>query len=224
MPPPTTAIASPPPRYAPRARNRTQTPSRRRSLLAPPPASSGSPRTGHLRGRPSPTATPEASTSSRGARARLVPLPRALFHLQRRRTEQPTRHQRRRARTCAPNARTSTRVGVPRSFLPHAPPRGSPGKPCTAEHHRQDATAEKAGEGPGCNLFFSFKGVSARFTVYTSELLKCETNHRKIRKMQTQLIWNPCNKIYKFCNIHICRNSTEFNLGKRLRKPPYACS
>src|SRR6185369_1423448 len=88
-------------------------------------------------------------------------------------------------------------VCVPRSLLSHAPPRGSPGKPCTAEHHRQDATAEKAGEGPGCNFFFSFKGVSASFPVYTSEILKCETNHRKIRKMQTQLIWIPCNKIYK---------------------------
>jgi len=97
LPPPTTVIASPPPRYAPRARNRTQTASRRRSPFAPPPASSGSPRTGQLRRRPSPTATPEASTSSRGARARLVPPPRALLHLQRRRTEQPTRHQRRRA-------------------------------------------------------------------------------------------------------------------------------
>ena len=224
MPPPTTAAASPPPSYAPRARNRPQTSSRRRSPFAPPPASSGSPRTGQLRRRPSTTATPEASTSSRGARARLVPLPRALLRLQRRRTEQPARHQRRRARTRALDARTSTRVGVPRSFLSHAPPRGSPGKPCTAEHHRQDATAEKAGEGPGCNFFFSFKGVSASFPVYTSELLKCETNHRKIGKMQTQLIWIPCNKIYKFCNIHICRNSTDFNLRKRIRNPPYACS
>src|SRR6185312_273051 len=171
------------PRYAPRARNRTQTPSRRRSLLAPPPASSGSPRTGQLRGRPSPTATPEASTSSRGARAHLVPLPRALLHLQRRRTEQPTRHQRRRARTRAPNTRTSTRVGVPRSLLSHTPPRGSPGKPCIAEHHRQDATAEKAGEGPDCKFFFSFKGVSASIPVYIRELLKYETNHKKIRKL-----------------------------------------
>ena len=107
----------------------TQTSSRRRSPFAPPPASSGSPRTGRLRRRPSTTATPEASTSSRGARARLVSLPRALLHLQRRRTEQPTRHQRRRARTRTPNTRTSTRVGVPRSLLSHASPRGSPVSP-----------------------------------------------------------------------------------------------
>src|SRR6185312_13951364 len=180
--------------------------------------------TGRLRRRPSTTATPEASSSSRGARARPVPLPRALLHPQRRRTEQPTRHQRRRARTRAPNSRTSTRVGVPRSLLSHAPPRGSPGKPCTAEHHRQDATAEKARKGPGCNFFFTFKGVSASFPGYTSELLKCETNHRKIGKMQTQLIWIRCNKIYKFCNIHLCRNSTELNLRKRIKKPPYTCS
>ena len=71
------------------------------------------------------------------------------------------------------STRTAARVGVPRSLLSHAPPRGSPGKPYLAEHHRQDATAEKAGEGPGCNLFFLFEGVFARFPVYVSELLKC---------------------------------------------------
>src|SRR6185436_2533027 len=100
----------------------------------------------------------------------------------------------------ASNPRTPTRVGVPRSLLSHAPPRCSPGKPCLAEHHRRAAAAEKAGEGPGCNFFFSFKGVFASIPVYTSEILKCRTNHRKIVKMQTQRIWNPCNKIYKFCN------------------------
>ena len=142
----------------------------------------------------------------------------------RRRTEQPPRHWRRRARIRASNPRTPTRVGVPRSLLSHAPPSCSLGKPCLAEHHRRAAAAEKAGEGPGCKFFLSFKGVSASIPVYTSELLKCETKYRKIGKMQTQLIWIPCNKIYKFCNIHICRNSTKFNLGKRLRKPPYACS
>ena len=120
--------------------------------------------------------------------------------------------------------RTSTRVGVPRPPLSHAPPRCCPGKPCLAEHHRQDATAEKAGKGPGCNLFFSFEGVFASFLGLSSEILKCITNHKKIVKMQTQLIWNPCNKIYKFCNSHICRNSTEFNLGKRIRKSTHACS
>ena len=30
--------------------------------------------------------------------------------------------------------------------------------------------------------------------------------------MQTQLIWNLGNKIYKFCNNEIYRNSTKFNL------------
>ena len=62
-------------------------------------------------------------------------------------------------------------------------PVAAPGKPCLAEHHRQDAAAEKAGEGPDCNLFFSFKGVFARIPVYDSELLKCKTNHRIIVKM-----------------------------------------
>jgi len=42
--------------------------------------------------------------------------------------------------------------------------------------------------------------------------------------MQTQLIWNLCNKIYKFCNSEVCRNSTKFNLGKRIRKSTHACS
>src|SRR6185312_13456227 len=88
----------------------------------------------------------------------------------------------RRAHLRPSSTRTATRVGVPRSLLSHAPPRGSPGKPCLAEHHRQDATAEKAGEGPGCKFFFSFKGVSASIPVYGSELLKCKTNHRKIVK------------------------------------------
>src|SRR6185369_7156383 len=111
---------------------------------------------------------------------------------------------------------TSTRVGVPR------PSRCSPDKPYLAEHHRQDATAEKAGEGPGCNLFFSLKGVFARIPVFVSELLKCQTNHRKIIKIQTQLIWNPCNKIYKFCHGEICRKFTNFNLGKRIRKSTHA--
>ena len=59
-----------------------------------------------------------------------------------------------------------------RTPLPNVPPRCSPGKPCLAEHHWQDATAEKAGEGPGYN-FFSLKGVFARFPVFVSELLKC---------------------------------------------------
>ena len=60
--------------------------------------------------------------------------------------------------------------------------------------------------------------------MYVSEILKCETNHKKIIKMQTQLIWNPCNKIYKFCNSEVCINSTKFNLGKRIRKATHACS
>ena len=72
-----------------------------------------------------------------------------------------------------PFTRTPTWVGVPRPSLSHAPPRCSPDKPYLAEHHLQDATAEKAGEGPGCNLFFSLKSVCARFPVYVSELLKC---------------------------------------------------
>ena len=61
-------------------------------------------------------------------------------------------------------------MGVPRTPLSHAPPRCSPGKPCLAEHHRLDATAEKAGEGPGCNLFFSLQGVFASLPEYRSEL------------------------------------------------------
>jgi hypothetical protein len=74
-------------------------------------------------------------------------------------------------------------------------PRCSPGKPCLVEHHRQDATAEKAGEGPGCNFSFSFKGLAASFTEFGSELQKCITNHKKIIKLQNQMIWNPHNEI-----------------------------
>jgi hypothetical protein len=62
--------------------------------------------------------------------------------------------------------------------LPHC----SPGKPCLAEHHQQDATAEKAGEGPGCNFSFLFKGLAASFTEVGSELQKCITNHKKFEK------------------------------------------
>ena len=42
--------------------------------------------------------------------------------------------------------------------------------------------------------------------------------------MQTQLIWNIGNKIYKFCNNQICRNSTDIYLWKRIRKDINACS
>jgi hypothetical protein len=37
-------------------------------------------------------------------------------------------------------------------------------------------------------LFFSFEGVFASFLGFGSELQKCITNHKKIVKMQTQLI------------------------------------
>ena len=42
--------------------------------------------------------------------------------------------------------------------------------------------------------------------------------------MQTQLIWNSCNKIYKFCNNQIYRNSTNIYLWKRIRKAINASS
>src|SRR6185437_13721191 len=50
-----------------------------------PPASSSSPRTGPPRGRPCTRATLGDSSCSRGARARDVPLPRALLRLPHRR-------------------------------------------------------------------------------------------------------------------------------------------
>ena len=206
---PSTPIASQHSSNAPRVLNRAQTHPRHRSPSAPPPASSGSPRTGQTRGRPCTRATPGASSCSHGACARDVPLPRTLLRLHHRRPnffsaisadELVCGH--------LPLERLQGWVFLELLSLYHAPPHCSPGKPCLAEHHRQDATAEKASEGPGCNLFFSLEGVFASFPVFGSEILKCVTNHRKIVKMQTQLIWNPCNKIYKFCNIHFCRNST----------------
>ena len=57
-----------------------------------------------------------------------------------------------------------------RTPLPNVPPRCSPGKPCLAEHHRKDATAEKASEGHGCNFSFLVKGLFASFSEFGSEL------------------------------------------------------
>ena len=57
-----------------------------------------------------------------------------------------------------------------------------------------------------------------------SELVKYITIRIQIVKMQTQLIWNPCNKIYKFCNNQICRKLTNIYLWKRIRKAINACS
>ena len=42
--------------------------------------------------------------------------------------------------------------------------------------------------------------------------------------MQTKMFWNPCNKVYKFCNYQIRRNSTNIYLWKRIRKAINACS
>jgi hypothetical protein len=50
--------------------------------------------------------------------------------------------------------------------------------------------------------FFSFDGVFASFPGLSSELLKCITNHRKIVKMQTQLIWNLGKSLYLFMKSH----------------------
>jgi len=80
------------------------------------------------------TATLGASSHTRGARARDVPLHRALCRLHRRRPERHRRHRRRRARFRSPFTRTSTWVGGSRTPLYHAPPRCSPGKPYLAEH------------------------------------------------------------------------------------------
>ena len=84
--------------------------------------------------------------------------------------ERHRRHRRRQERFRPPQPRTPALVGSSRTPLPSVPPRCSPSKPCLAEHHRQDATAEKSGEGPGCNLFFSLEGVFASLPEYRSEL------------------------------------------------------
>ena len=184
----------------------------------------GSQWTSRFRRRPSTTTTPEASLHSHGARTLDVWPPRALLPTHRRLPVLLRRLRCRQPRFRPPLTRTPALVGSSRTPLSNMPPHCSPDKPCLAEHHRQDATAEKAGEGPGCNFFFFVRGCVCKFSRVKQWTSKCITNHRKILKMQTQLIWNLGNKIYKFCNNQICRNPTKFNLWKRIRKPTNACS
>ena len=136
------------------------------------------------------TTTPKASSCSHGARALDVRPPRALLPPHRRSPELHRRLRRRQPRFRPPLTRTLALVGSSRTPLPNVPPHCSPGKPCLAEHHQQDATAEKVGEGPGCNFSFSFEGLNASFLEYDSELQKYLTNHKKIVKMQTKMFWN----------------------------------
>ena len=53
------------------------------------------------------------------------------------------------------------------------------------EHHRQDATAEKAGEGRGYNFSFSDKGLGASFSEFGSELQKYIKTKKNLKNVNS---------------------------------------
>jgi len=54
--------------------------------------------------------------------------------------------------------------------------------------------------------------VQKRHELKNSKLWKFLEIRRKIGKMQIQMFWNPCNKIYNFCYMHIFIFCLYFNL------------
>ena len=71
-------------------------------------------------------------------------------------------------------------------------------------------------QGLKCKMYKNFRKE-------ISELRKCIEIRRKIRKMQAQLLWNPCAYIYNFCYIHFLFFSIVFALFKIQRKCSFYC-
>ena len=57
--------------------------------------------------------------------------------------------------------------------------------------------APKSFQGPRCKFPFPFS-----FVLKNSKLVNSFKNRRKIRKMQTQLLWNICKETYNFFYMH----------------------